>query len=80
MCGFTQNDGCVRGVAPTQNPPSTLSSLLGFDVPNILPEHTCSYNSVPGTDTGTGVSSRANGNIGGVLARALPEGLRYLST
>ena len=33
--------------------------------------------SVPGT--GTGVSSRANDYSGGVLARALPEGLRYLS-
>jgi hypothetical protein len=31
MCGFTQDDGYVRGVAPTQNPPSTLSSLFGFD-------------------------------------------------
>ena len=29
MCGFTQDDGYVRGVAPTQNPPSTLSSLFG---------------------------------------------------
>ena len=29
MCGCTQDDGYVRGVAPTQNPPSTLSSLFG---------------------------------------------------
>jgi len=44
-----------------------------------------SYNSVLDTDTGTGPKpsitvSRVNAYSGGVLARALPEGLRYLST
>ena len=43
------------------------------------------YNSVLDTDTGTGpipsiTVSRVNAYSGGVLARALPEGLRYLST
>jgi hypothetical protein len=43
------------------------------------------YNSVLDTDTGTGpiqsiTVSGVNAYSGGVLARALPEGLRYLST
>ncbi len=43
------------------------------------------YNWVLDTDTGTGpipsiTVSRVNAYRGGVLARALPEGLRYLST
>jgi hypothetical protein len=43
------------------------------------------YNWVLDTDTGTGpippiTVSRVNAYSGGVLARALPEGLRYLST
>ena len=43
------------------------------------------YNSVPDTDTGTGpippvTVSRVNAYSGGALARALPEGLCYLST
>jgi hypothetical protein len=45
----------------------------------------CHYNSVLDTDTGTGpipsiTVSGVNAYSGGVLARALPEGLRYLST
>jgi hypothetical protein len=43
------------------------------------------YNWVLDTDTGTGpipsiTVSKVNAYSGGVLARALPEGLRYLST
>jgi hypothetical protein len=43
------------------------------------------YNRVLDTDTGTGpippvTVSRVNAYSGGALARALPEGLRYLST
>ena len=43
------------------------------------------YKSVLDTDTGTGpippiTVSRVNAYSGGVLARALPEGIRYLST
>ena len=58
---------------------STSSSRLFGQTP-ILP-----YNWVLDTDTGTGpippvTVSRVNAYSGGVLARALPEGLRYLST
>ena len=80
---FTQDDGYVRGVAADAlrlfGSSSTSSSRLFGQTP-ILP-----YNWVLDTDTGTGpippVSvSRVNAYSGGELARALPEGLRYLST
>jgi hypothetical protein len=76
--GFTQDDGYVQGVAPDAHDPllvCTLSQLISFS----------HYNSVLDTDTGTGpipsiTVSGVNAYSGGVLARALPEGLRYLST
>ena len=81
--GFTQGDGYVRGVAPTLDRSSgsfsTSSSRLFGQTP-ILP-----YNRVLDTVTGTGpippvTVSRVNAYSWGALARALPEGLRYLST
>jgi hypothetical protein len=88
MCGFAQDDGYVRGVAAAaQNPPSTLSSFTTNKVyPNgyiavgyllFLQEQISS--SVPDVPIPVPVS-RVNAYSGGVLARALPEGLRYLST
>ena len=81
--GFTQDDGYVRGLAPTH----TILSLFGrfaraaAERPNPI----LLYNWVLDTDTGTGpipsiTVSGVNAYSGGVLARALPEGLRYLST
>ena len=63
-----------RTIAPP-DPSRTLELLSSFS----------HYNSVLDTDTGTGpipsiTVSRVNAYSGGVLARALPEGLRYLST
>ena len=83
MGGFTQDDGYVQGVPPMhdapRNPSRTLPSRL-FGQTSILP-----YNWVLDTDTGTGpippvTVFRVNAYSGGALARALPEGLRYLST
>ena len=84
MGGFTQDDGYVRGVAPTHDCSSSGSLLRAFptadrQTPILL------YNWVLDTDTGTGpipsiTVSGVNAYSGGVLARALPEGLRYLST
>ena len=55
MGGFTLDDGYVRGVAAdAQGFTGSLLDLL-LDVPNILPEHKSLHNSIPGTDTGTGV-------------------------
>ena len=76
--GFTQDDGYVRGFAPTHDRSSFGSLLLRLG-------SFSHYNSVLDTDTGTGpipaiTVSRVNAYSGGVLARALPEGLRYLST
>ena len=80
--GFTQDDGYVQGVAPDalrstgSDPSRTLfQQLISFS----------HYNSVLDTDTGTGpipsiTVSGVNAYSGGVLARALSEGLRYLST
>ena len=82
MGGFTQDDGYVRGVAPTHDCSSgSFSNSLTADRPNPI----LHYNWVLDTDTGTGpippiTVSRVNAYSGGVLARALPEGLRYLST
>jgi hypothetical protein len=77
--GFTQDEGYVRGVAPTHD--CSFRSLLH----ELLTDGFSPYNSVLDTDTGTGpilpiTVSRVNAYSGGVLARALPEGLRYLST
>jgi hypothetical protein len=74
--GFTQDDGYVRGLTPTHDAPSDPFS------------NSCDYSQVikvPDTDTGTGqippvTVFRVKAYSGGVLARALPEGLRYLST
>jgi hypothetical protein len=79
MGGFTQDDGYVRGVAPTHNCSSDPSRTADRPKPN------SPYNWVLDTDTGTGpipsiTVSKVNAYSGGVLARALPEGLRYLST
>jgi len=55
MGGFTLDDGYVRGVAAdAQRFTGSVLDLL-LDVPNILPEHNSLHNSIPGTDTGTGV-------------------------
>ena len=81
--GFTQDDRNVRGLAPTH----TILSFFGrfaraaAERPNPI----LLYNWVLDTDTGTGpipsiTVSGVNAYSGGVLARALPEGLRYLST
>jgi hypothetical protein len=77
--GFTQDDGYVRGLAPMHD--RSFRSLLHELVTNSFSH----YNSVLDADTGTGPIppikvSRVNAYSGGVLARALPEGLRYLST
>jgi hypothetical protein len=83
MCGFTQDDGYVQGVAPMHDaPPDPFSRALSTaDRPNPI----LLYNWVLDTDTGTGqippiTVSRVNAYSGGLLARALPEGLRYLSS
>jgi hypothetical protein len=81
--GFTQDDGYVQGVAPDAHDPLLLRILLAFTLSQLISfSH---YNSVLDTDTGTGpipsiTVSGVNAYSGGVLARALPEGLRYLST
>ena len=80
MGGFTQDDGYVQGVAPMHDAPRNPSRTLFEQLSSF--NH---YNSVLDTDTGTGpipsiTVSRVNAYSGGVLARALPEGLRYLST
>jgi hypothetical protein len=89
MGGFTQDDGYVQGVAPMHcaRPPRILFELL------ILVELLLVCSAKPqfflilvlDTDTGTGpispvTVSRVNAYSGGALARALPEGSRYLST
>ena len=63
----------------------TRSFSSGSSLHELLQATLRSYNSVLDTDTGTGpipsiTVSRVNAYSGGVLARALPEGLRYLST
>ena len=78
--GFTHDDGYVRGLAPTHDCSSGSFSIFG-----IARATHRSYNSVLDTDTGTGpipsiTVSKVNAYSGGILARALPEGLRYLST
>ena len=80
MGGFTQDDGYVRGLAPTHTILLRILLLLELRRTTLR-----SYNSVLDTDTGTGpipsiTVSRVNAYSGGVLARALTEGLRYLST
>ena len=81
--GFTQDDRNVRGLAPTHTILSFFGSLLLSLFQQLISfSH---YNSVLDTDTGTGpipsiTVSGVNAYSGGVLARALPEGLRYLST
>jgi len=81
--GFTQDDGYVQGVAPDALRSTSFGSfLLALFQQLISFSH---YNSVLDTDTGTGpipsiTVSGVNAYSGGVLARALPEGLRYLST
>ena len=77
--GFTQDDGYVRGLTPTHD--CSFRSLLH----ELRLGSFSHYNSVLDTDTGTGpippiTVSRVNAYSGGVLARALPEGLRYRST
>ena len=82
--GFTQDDRNVRGLAPTHTILSffgSFAALTAADRPNPI----LLYNWVLDTDTGTGpiqsiTVSGVNAYSGGVLARALPEGLRYLST
>jgi hypothetical protein len=81
--GFTQDDGYVQGVAPDAHDPLLVRILLACTLSQLISfSH---YNSVLDTDTGTGpipsiTVSGVNAYSGGVLARALPEGLRYLST
>jgi hypothetical protein len=82
--GFTQDDGYVQGMAPDAHDPLLVRILLAC---SLLPQliSFSHYNSVLDTDTGTGpipsiTVSGVNAYSGGVLARALPEGLRYLST
>ena len=84
--GFTQDDGNVRGLAPTHTILSFFGSLsLLTRAAAERPNPILLYNWVLDTDTGTGpipsiTVSGVNAYSGGVLARALPEGLRYLST
>ena len=81
MCGFAQGDGYVRGVAPTHDAPRTLPRLLATSATSsrrrCVPK-TYRYRYCANTVYVT--VSRVNAYSGGVLARALPEGLRYLST
>ena len=83
MGGFTQDDGYVRGVTPTHECSS--GSFLDFGLATCAA--TSRWRCVPKTyryrycaDTVYVTVSRVNAYSGGVLARALPEGLRYLST
>ena len=84
--GFTQDDRNVRGLAPTHTILSFFGSLsLLARAAAEWPNPILLYNWVLDTDTGTGpipsiTVSGVNAYSGGVLARALPEGLRYLST
>ena len=84
--GFTQDDRNVRGLAPTHTILSFFGSLsLLARAAAERPNPILLYNWVLDTVTGTGpippiTVSRVNAYSGGVLARALPEGLRYLST
>jgi hypothetical protein len=80
MGGFTLDDGYVRGVAPTHytessfDLPATSASMFKTFFQNIIVLTTKSLVPIPVP------VSRVNAYSGGVLARALPEGLRYLST
>jgi hypothetical protein len=81
MCGFTQDDGYVRGVAPTHKCSSDPCRLLATSATSNLRRcvpKTYRYRYFANTVYVT--VSRVNAYSGGVLARALPEGLRYLST
>ena len=82
MGGFTQDDGYVQGVAPMHDAPRNPSRTL---LDCFWPNPNSSLYWVLDTDTGTGLIppvtvSRVNAYSGGALARALPEGLRNLST
>jgi hypothetical protein len=79
MGGFTLDDGYVRGVAADAQrfTGSFYTSFSKFQNPffqNTIVLTTKSLVPIPVP------VSRANAYSGGVLARALPEGLRYLST
>ena len=81
MCGFTQDDGYVRGVAPTHKCSSDPCRLLATSATSSLRRcvpKTYRYRYFANTVYVT--VPRVNAYSGGVLARALPEGLRYLST
>ena len=81
MCGFTQDDGYVRGMAPTHKCSSDPCRLLATSATSGL--RRCvpkTYRYRYSANTVYVTVSRVNAYSGGVLARALPEGLRYLST
>jgi hypothetical protein len=79
MGGFTQDDGYVRGVAAdAQRFTGSLLDLL-VDVPDTFFQNTIVLTTKTLVPVPVPVS-RANAYSGGVLSRALPEGLRYLST
>ena len=79
MGGFTLDDGYVRGVAAdAQRFTGSLLDLL-VDVPDTFFQNTIVLTTKSLVPVPVPVS-RANAYSGGLLARALPEGLRYLST
>ena len=79
MGGFTLDDGYVQGVAAdTQRFTGSLLDLLP-DVPDAFFQNTILLTTKSLVPIPVPVS-RANAYSGGVLARALSEGLRNLST
>ena len=84
MCGFTQDDGyvcqCARRGADARcssDPCRLLATSATSSLQRCVPK-TYRYRYFANTVYVT--VSRVNAYSGGVLARALPEGLRYLST
>jgi hypothetical protein len=79
MGGFTQDDGYVRGVAADAQRFTGSSLDLLLDVPTTFFQNTIVLTTKSLVPIPVPVS-RVNAYSEVVLARALPEGLRYLST
>jgi hypothetical protein len=79
MGGFTQDDGYVRGVAADAQRFTGSSLDLLLDVPTTFFQNTIVLTTKSLVPIPVPVA-RVNAHSEVVLARALPEGLRYLST